>query len=96
MENTPMIQKSTFSCTYSFSRMAVRSQTEQLCIASANGYLAGVKQCLQNGAEVNGYNAHGRTPLQVGVSFSFFHGFLFRKKCSPQNSELKLPYISLF
>ncbi|CAL8268903.1 unnamed protein product [Arctogadus glacialis] len=45
--------------------MAVRLQTEQLCSASANGYLAGVKECLQNGAEVNGYNAHGRTPLQV-------------------------------
>ncbi|CAL8308206.1 unnamed protein product [Lota lota] len=45
--------------------MSERSQTDQLCSASANGNLAEVKQCLQNGADVNGYNAHGRTPLQV-------------------------------
>ncbi|CAL8253750.1 unnamed protein product [Merluccius merluccius] len=41
------------------------SQTDQLCSASANGNLAAVKQCLQNGAHVNGYNAYGRTALQV-------------------------------
>ena len=58
--------------------MTERSQADQLCSASANGDLVGVKKCLQNGADVNGYNAHGRTPLQVGMK-CFLHVFFFLK-----------------
>ena len=68
---------------YPFSRMTERSPTDQLCSASANGYLAGVEQCLQNGADVNGYNAHGRTPLQVGIKCFFVVVVFYPKKCSP-------------
>ncbi|KAJ3598872.1 hypothetical protein NHX12_032835 [Muraenolepis orangiensis] len=45
--------------------MMERSQTDQLCSASANGHLAEVKRFLQNGAHVNGRNEFGRTALQV-------------------------------
>ena len=42
---------------------------DQLCNASARGNLADVKQLLQNGANVNGFNMFKRTALQVSDIF---------------------------
>lgn len=45
----------------------VETIVDRLCEASAQGNLAAVKQLLQNGVDVNGFNKFNRTALQVSV-----------------------------
>ena len=40
---------------------------DDLASAAATGNTAGVEDLLRRGAEVNGVNKYGRTPLQVSV-----------------------------